>query len=312
MGKRIGLAAAIGAVLFAGGVSAQANVTLYGRVDLNLTKFSDGGALEQTAASNSRWGLRGSESLGGGLNAIFQLESRINADTGTGETGRLFGRESWAGLRGDFGTLRFGRSLVPSQRVASNYDPHGTDGIGSFGSTNLLLGHAPLVRMENSVYYETPSLGGVTAFGSYQLDEVKDATDVKAWSLRLRYAQGPIDVSLSHGKLAGNNDVTSFGASYDLKWVKPMIQYHRGDRAGRARAAWLVGATAPVGPGEVRVAVSRLDDRGPSAQVDRDLVSLGYDYGLSKRTILYGTVVRDKLTAQSARTGVELGMRHLF
>lgn len=311
MGSRVRIVAAIGAALLAGGVNAQANVTLYGRVDLNFTKYSDGGALEQSSSSNSRWGLRGSESLGGGLNAIFQLESRINADTGTGESGRLFGRESWVGLRGDFGTLRFGRSLVPSQRVASNYDPHGTDGIGSFGSTSLILGHTPLVRMENAAYYETPSFGGMTVFGAYQLDEVKDATDVKAWSLRLRYAQGPIDVSLAHGKLAGDNDVTSFGASYDMKWLKPMIQYHRGERAGRDRASWLVGATAPVGAGEVRFAVSRLDDRG-AAPVDRDLIALGYDYGLSKRTVLYGTVVRDKRTNESARTGVELGMRHLF
>jgi predicted porin len=309
MRKQVALVAAISAALFASGVSAQASVTLYGRVDLNLTKFS-GEPLEQTAQSNSRWGLRGSESLGGGLSAIFQLESRINADTGTGESGRLFGRESWMGLRGGFGTLRLGRSLSPSQRVASNYDPHGTDGIGSFGSTSLILGHTNLVRLENAAYYETPSMGGFSVFGSYQLDEVKDATDAKIWSVRLRYAQGPVDVALAHGKLGGDNDVTSFGASFDFKSIKPMIQYHRGERGGADRKSWLVGATAPVGAHGVRFAVSRLDFKG-SSPVKRDLIALGYDHNLSKRTVLYGTIVRDKENSDSA-TGVELGIRHLF
>lgn len=303
------------ALLAAAGASAQSsNVTLYGRVDLNLTRFSGGEGWRMDQSSTSRFGLRGTESLGGNLNAIFQLESRINPQNGTSESPRFWGREAWVGLRGGFGTFRMGRTLSPSQRIASNYDPHGTDGIGSFGSSGLLLGHPSntFVRMDSGLYYETPNLGGFSAFGAFAMDDTPGATDERFHSIRLRYASGPIDVSLGIGELSDGNDVQSFGASYDLKFMKPMVQFHTGERAGRDRSSWLVGATAPIGSGEMRAAYSKQDDRGPGTQTDRTLLAVGYDYPLSKRTLVYGTVVRDKTDGDDAKNGLELGLRHSF
>ncbi len=307
---------AAAAVLLAGSAAAwgqSSGVTMYGRVDLNLTHVSRE-AWRMDQSSTSRLGLRGSETLGGGVVAIFQLESRINPQNGTTETPRFWGRESWIGVRGGFGTLRAGRTLSPSQRIASNYDPHGTDGIGSFGSGGLLLGHpsATFVRMDNGLYYETPRLGGFTVFAAYSMDETPGPTDERYHSIRLRYAKGPLDVSLGVGDLSAGNHVNSFGASYDFKVVKPMVQYHTGKRAGRDRATWLAGATAPVGKGELRAAYSKQDDRGSGMQTDRTLLAVGYDHPLSKRTLVYGTVIRDKTSRQDAKSGFELGLRHSF
>jgi predicted porin len=310
------LASALGAVLFSSVSGAQtSNVTLYGRVDLNYTKLS-GDPLQMTQTSSSRWGLRGSESLGGGWNAIFTLESGINADTGS-VSGNLFGRESWLGVSNrNFGTLRLGRSLVPSQRVASNYDPHGTDGIGSLGSGGLMITHAALTRFNNGIYYETPSMGGFTVFAAHQLDEVKtDTTDESVSSVRLRFQTGGFDASVAYGEVNSRDKVVSLGLAYDFKSIKPMMQFHDGKRNGDDRQHWLVGFTAPVGAGELRAAYSAQNDKSPK-NADRKLFAIGYDYSLSKRTIVYGTLASDRrglnTTAAVHKRGFELGMRHLF
>jgi predicted porin len=73
----------------------------------------------------------------------------------------------------------------------------------------------------------------------------------------------------------------------------------------------LLGTLAKLGPGELRAAWSKADDREASND-DTTLASVGYDYPLSKRTLLYGTVIRQKETGDSADNGIELGLRHSF
>ena len=233
-------------------------VTLYGRVDLNLTKVS-GQPLEMTRASNSRWGLRGREDLGNGVSAIFQLESAFEADSGLSQA--TFFRESWVGVNGALGTLRLGRSLSPAQLVASNFDPHGTDGIGSFGSTSLLLRNTPLVYQQNAIFYETPDFGGFRVFAARQLDETAGVNgDVTAVSLRYRSKTLEAALTLADAGLPGNK-VTSLAVAYDFGFVRPMAQLHSGQNGGRDWRTSLVGATAPVGKGKLRVAYSKLDQR---------------------------------------------------
>ena len=135
MNKKL-VALAVAGVLAAPLAQAQtANVTLYGRVNLTVEwvngKIYDNNAQQprpatrrSTAAAasrpnpnvyrvstnSSRFGLRGTESLGGGLNAIFQVESSIDpAHSG----GTLAGRESYVGLQGGWGTFKIGRFLTP-------------------------------------------------------------------------------------------------------------------------------------------------------------------------------------------------------
>jgi predicted porin len=336
--RAIALAAALasGASAFA-----QSSVTLYGRIDLNLTRTSNKtqSSLTGPSTSNNQWdmlqtstsriGVRGSEDLGGGMAAIFQLESAINADTGAADS-RFWGRESWVGLRGGFGTFRMGRTLTPSQRVASNYDPHGTDGIGSFGSSGLLIGLSALPRFQDGLYYETPNLSGFTVFAGVQMDDIADANDDRHKSVRFRYASGPLDASLSIANMGNDDKVNTFGLSYKLGAFTPMFQYHSGERAGVDRSVLLIGTLAKLGPGELRAAWSKSDDKrdaraavGTTPAVtpdDRTLFAVGYDYPLSKRTLMYGTFANDSTKRETVagsftRTrsrGFEAGIRHSF
>ena len=94
--------------LFSGWAQAQSSVTLYGVVDLAVERVKGATSLVRLTSGQqqgSRWGLRGVEDLGGGLKASFVLESGFNADAGTsGQGGRLFGRQAFLGLGGDWGT----------------------------------------------------------------------------------------------------------------------------------------------------------------------------------------------------------------
>src|SRR5450631_1484230 len=107
--RKIGVAAALTACSF---VAQAQNVQLYGVVDTAveyITHVGPGGdrLIRMPSLSGgqlpSRWGLRGSEDLGGGLHAVFLLESGIAPDTGQLlQGGRLFGRQSFVGLGGDW------------------------------------------------------------------------------------------------------------------------------------------------------------------------------------------------------------------
>src|SRR6185369_6687126 len=125
MNKKL-VAVAVAGVL-AAPLAAQAqtaNVTLYGRLNLTMEAVSGSAVdpnLPATASAqnrtiyrvnsnSSRLGVRGSEALGGGLSAIFQIESSIQADSNSGNLG---GRETFVGFQGPWGTFKMGQFLMP-------------------------------------------------------------------------------------------------------------------------------------------------------------------------------------------------------
>ena len=137
MNKKL-VAVAIAGLLAAPLAQAQtANVTLYGRINIDM-EFVHGRLANNTnptvyrvTSNSSRFGLRGTESLGGGLNAIFQIENGSIRPT-TGDGGNLAGRDSFVGLSGGWGTFKMGRYLAPYD------DIHGIFGNDNTASTSIL------------------------------------------------------------------------------------------------------------------------------------------------------------------------------
>src|SRR5882672_7737347 len=160
MKKSLLALAVIGA--FAGAANAQSSVTLYGLVDTYVesdkfhntsnTKLSAGGL------SGPRWGLRGSEDLGGGTSAIFTLEGGYNSDAGTlGQGGRLFGRTAFVGFGGGWGQLTVGRQYAPIFYTQADSD---TDGFSSFSQPAHLSNiNGNTLRQDNQIRYTTATLG---------------------------------------------------------------------------------------------------------------------------------------------------------
>lgn len=118
--KRLVLALfAAGAACATSGAFAQNSTVIFGRADMGVVSVDNGDVRSTRADSGryteSRWGIRGSEDLGGGLNAVYYLEGGISLDNGTqNQAGRLFGRGAYAGiLSRSFGQLTLGRQYVP-------------------------------------------------------------------------------------------------------------------------------------------------------------------------------------------------------
>src|SRR5256885_15433429 len=120
MNKKL-VAVAVAGVL-AAPLAAQAqtaNVTLYGRLNIDYElvngKQADGSNpnVSRLSSNSSRLGVRGTESLGGGLNAIVQIEPNVSGDTGNSSTSGLASRETFVGLQGSWGTFKMGKFLMP-------------------------------------------------------------------------------------------------------------------------------------------------------------------------------------------------------
>jgi predicted porin len=209
---------------FATGAHAQSAVTLYGIIDAgimytnNVNKGGSQGSLWQATSGNingSRWGLRGSEDLGGGLKAIFVLENGFNVQNGRlAQNGREFGRQAYVGLAStDYGALTLGRqydSLVDF--VAPLSATAGTFGDTGFAHPfdNDNLNHS--VRMSNSVKYASSNYAGLKFGALYAFSNSTDFSANRAYSAGGSYSYGPINVAVGYLQINGSNSTNTAGA----------------------------------------------------------------------------------------------------
>jgi predicted porin len=211
--KRLSLLALPAGLLFAAGAHAQSSVTLYGIVDAGiayvhnaqsangqnqstLVKFSSGNM------SGSRWGLKGTEDLGGGLAAVFQLENGFNVGTGAlGQGSREFGRKAVVGLSSNtWGTVTLGRQYDPIVDLVQGLTEDNYFG-GVFGTPGDLDNYDNSLRVSNSVKYVSPlyGVGGVAgASGSGQ-----------TYSFGAAYANGPLSLGAGYFYANGGNTTTA-------------------------------------------------------------------------------------------------------
>jgi predicted porin len=204
MMKRITLSTLSLALLGAAGAAhAQSSVTLYGTIDTAVTFIHNANAAGQNQwsvgnASNgdlsgTRWGLKGSEDLGGGLKAIFQLENGFNPSTGgLAQGGREFGRQAFVGLSADqYGTFTLGRQYDPLVDLVQ-----GITADNYFGSTFATAGDVDNYdnssRTSNAIKYVSPVFSGFQVEGMYALGGV--------------YSNGPISVAA--GYFVADNETT--------------------------------------------------------------------------------------------------------
>ncbi|CAN7549679.1 porin [Pseudoduganella sp. LjRoot289] len=302
---------------------AQSNVTIYGIVDAGLVSERGGKAGNVTKVSSgvgsaSRIGFRGTEDLGGGLSAVFVLESGFAADTGVGDAAGLFQRQSYVGLVSkDAGSLTLGRQYTPIYLALSQVaDPFQAGLAGS--AKNLFGASGTNVRASNAVNYKTPTYSGFNAEVQYGVGEQAKADAGRQLGVSFAYSNGPLNARLAYNNR--NRDIatglapvveneyahnTLFAANYDFQVVKAYFAYSsdKGPTsspipnptaftttavAGSTDSdTILLGATAPVGPaGTVIASYIRKDDNNV-ANRDAAQWALGYSYALSKRTSAY-------------------------
>jgi len=246
---------ALAVLTVSGAAFAQSTVTLFGGADLNVRNVTSGtnkfSGMAQDGIYSSRFGVNGTEDLGGGLKGNFHFEGGMNPDVGT-SAGFNFTRKSTIGLAGGFGEVRLGRDYTPLFTVAGIADPFGTNGVGSSynlanGVTNntatgttaggtfrtaqsaskagadaastVLAGTAfadpNAVRANNSVTYYSPSFSGFTVSGMYSFGAENTNTDKDVGtmtSVKLAYANGPLTVAYANQVTKGGLTGAAAGA----------------------------------------------------------------------------------------------------
>ncbi|SIT35586.1 Outer membrane protein porin [Paraburkholderia ribeironis] len=199
---------------------AQSSVTLYGVIDDSLQYVHNANPandnLWQLAAGNlqgSRWGMKGTEDLGGGLKAIFQLENGFNPNNGAlGQGGRLFGRQAYVGVTHDaYGTLTLGRQYDP---VVDMVQPLTADNY--FGSTFTTPGDVDnndnSSRTNSAVKYTSPVWSGFQFEGMYALGGVAGATGAgQTWSGAATWGAGPVSIAAGYIRMDNANTLAGRG-----------------------------------------------------------------------------------------------------
>jgi predicted porin len=281
--------------VFAGAASAQSSVTIYGSLDLAVTKGNGGNAPNNNAngtskawiekqSNASRLGFRGNEDLGGGLSAQFQIEHRFTPDDGAVPNPSFWHGRSYVQLSSaSAGRIYLGREYTPTFWPAVKSDPFGHDGVAQAGGTMFagfqspanvgnanVLGSGSNTRTSNTVGYKSPNFAGVTANLAVALGEGVVGRDA---GFNVEYGAGPIYAALGYEKIsksgvastvaADGNSLVNFAFHYDFGMVKPMFYYARAKVAANTanpltNKYWMLGALAPIGGGTLKAGYGRL------------------------------------------------------
>jgi predicted porin len=318
--KKSLLAVAI-AALVPGAVMAQTNVTLFGVADVGVTRRAGDGngsvlGMGSSLFSSSRFGVRGTEDLGGGLRAGFWLETQLGVDDGTngGGSGRsntnnqasgaatdlamMFNRRSTVSLMGGFGEVRLGRDFVPSFWNHTMFDPFGTLGIGAATANTARILGVTAVRASNSIGYFLPgNLGGFYGQAMYALGEnastAANKNDGRYVGARLGYKAGAFEIAGSHGRteyLAGDITNNNIAGSFQMGPARLMAQFNTQKNeanavGNREQRDILLGGTYTMGATTLRA--SYVDSNVKDTDADARRFTIGVSQALSKRTSLY-------------------------
>ena len=193
--------------LAAQGAHAQSSVTLYGIVDAGFTFTNNqkGEKAYQATQGNvqgSRWGLLGTEDLGGGNKVMFKLENGFSLETGAaGQGGRIFGRSAWVALSNSkAGTITLGRQYNSVQDYLSNLQINGVGAMSQYG--NAIYDNDDInntYRTNNAVKYTTPTFAGFTANAMYAFSNTAgEFANNRAWSVGADYVNGPLRVDAAY------------------------------------------------------------------------------------------------------------------
>ena len=224
-----------------------ANLKLYGNLNLDL-EFLRGAQVDGTnptvnrvSSNSSRFGIRGTEYIGGGLAAIYQIESSVQADTGGSA---LASRETFVGLQSDWGTIKVGKFLTPYADIHPIFGNTptlttsvlSTAALWAQGTQNKGQGGFD-ARLGNSIRYDSPTSKGFTGAVQYSTrdssgnadgaagdngEHASELSHARVWSLGGLYSGGPIDLGVAYERndrvraVGRHDDAFSISGAYDF------------------------------------------------------------------------------------------------
>ncbi len=302
--------------IMAAPMAANAGVEVYGKARLSVgvqgnddTNTANETSQLAVSSHGSRMGFKGSEDLGGGLSAIWQVETGLDMDdkSGTAEWGT---RNTFAGLSGSFGTVLLGVHDTPYKIATGNLDPWGD----SYADYNAIIGTTHDTRISNVVAYVSPDMNGFSFIAAISpnaelaatddnLPTTKNAND-EATSLAAMYKNGPLFVSLAIQSVdnigAGGDSVdgTKLGVGYEFGSTKLGFVYENDDQGGsnNDQDRLYFSVNQAIGDFAVKGGIGQADDRGNTTDSGATFFTVGGSKSLSKNVevyALYASITND-------------------
>lgn len=320
-------------------------VTLYGRIYVTAESVeAKGGAnplprRSRITDQSSYLGVRGTEDLGGGLSAFFQLETGFRADS---STTTFATRNSAVGLSGAWGSISMGRWDTPFKTTqVSTIDPWTDLQLGDITGAAARQGDFS-VRAQNMVMYVSPNLAGFTIRAMYGANEGRTATvNPSLQSASITWARGDASISYAYEKHNDSIEQTTtagideeghgISGAYRIGPVKLTGQYGEYERTNATKQkSYQAGIQYYLGKHQFIATYSASKDggaRSAAVQPECDLAAVGYRYNFTRRTFFiasYAKVDNESgnlcnfgsapltITAGQDPQGYSLGMRHIF
>lgn len=353
--KKSLIALAVAGVVSAPAFAATSNVDIYGvlsysvdQVDTDNTTVGNDASDLATGVNNvSRIGFKGSEDLGGGMKAVFQIETSL-----TGWTDR----NTFVGLSSGMGTVVLGRHDTPYKLATVKLDPF----VDTMADYNAIIGRSSGVldtamfdvRAPQTIAYISPTIGGfhaAVAYISYKAVETTGLDETTGLSAMGMYENGPFFASLAYeshegglntllGSAAGgitSSDAMKLGLGFTMGTTKLGFVWEDQSVEGTSlqdHKAYYLSLSHGMGPISLKAAYGKADD-GEGVAVDNSATfwALGADYAMSKRTTAYliytsldndgtGTyglkgynaIAATGVEAGSNSTGLSIGIKHSF
>ncbi|WP_070106006.1 porin [Burkholderia plantarii] len=328
------LIVAAAAASFATVAHAQSSVTLYGVLDAGITYQSNVGGKsrwsEGTGIDQSLFGLRGSEDLGGGLKAIFTLESGFNLGDGRFKNnGGMFNRQSFVGLSSQYGTVTLGRQYDAVQDYLAPLTATGSWGgtyfahVGNLDNLSTNGGYAT----NNSIKFTSANYAGLQFGGTYAFSNNTNFGNNRAYSggvsyqfqgLKLAGAYSQLNNPAATNNTGGAVDTNAFNNQGRVRTYGAAAGYAFGP--AQVGAAWtqarlddtVTGGNVRIDNYEVNgkynltpalglgVAYTYSNGRLGTNDVHWNQVGLQADYSLSKRTDVYAQAVYQRASGTTA------------
>ena len=340
MNKKLIAMAVAGACVAPAAMAQTANpVTLYGRIYAMFESVEAKGGTtpvtrrERVADQSSYLGVRGKEDLGGGLNAIFQLETGFKPDQ---NDTTFAARNSGVGLEGAWGSIIMGRWDTPMKVTAGAIDVYADNTIA--GYTGVMGDQTNFDRRDqNVVQYWSPSWAGVAIRLMGTANENRTATlNPRDYGASITYTRGPLylayayeehrDVSATVQKESGD----SLGGTFKIGPVKLGALYQEFSKDLRSKQkAWMGNVVWSIGKNDIMYQYMTSKDGGLTSATEPNCKSnsIAWQYNFTKRTFFLAQYVKvdnndfatcnfgsNRLTAAAGQDpqGVAIGLRHVF
>ncbi|HEX7970614.1 MAG TPA: porin [Thiobacillus sp.] len=321
--KKSLIALAVAGAVSAPAFAATSNVDVYGvlnmgvfRVDSDVTGKDNSTSIVSNA---SRLGFKGSEDLGGGLAAIWQIESLIVADGSA--TSTLANRNTFLGLKGGFGTVLAGIHDTPMKLLGRKLDNFGdtmADSRNLLGATYSGGASAFDLRTKNTIAYVSPDFSGLTAAVAYIADHQAgvvtptecatglDCNTNDAWSAAVNYDNGPLMLGAGYEKQNISTGATVTQSrkmwrvigGYSFGGAKLGALYEDGSAdtglAAADRKAWGLFGNYAMGAVTLKANYLKVDEASNTSNTGAKQYTVGADYSLSKRTTAYALYAKVK------------------